>query len=154
MENINSTTQPFKTLQIVHGAQCLSVILFLAITVILNGNKGHIAVEPNDSPLLYIALVIAIGAPFLSNNLYQKKVAKIDLSAPLSKKFPEYTSACIIRYALLNGAGLLNIVVWFTTRNLIAAIVSAGLIAVLIIIRPTKNRITHILQISYPETLN
>jgi hypothetical protein len=154
MENTNQNTQPFLTLQIIHGALCLGVTLFLAVTLLLNGSKGHSDIQPNDSPLLYVAVLMAVIFPFISNLLYQKTFGGIDLSAPLSKKFPQYISACIMRYALIEGAALFNVVVWFLTHNFICAVVAAALVLYLISIRPVKNKVASLLQVSYPETLD
>lgn len=154
MNTIEPTTSRFKTLQIVHGALCTGVILFLIITTFLRQGKGHIAVEASDSPLLFVAVVLAVVAPFLSKYLYQKQLNAIDLTSPLDKRFPQYISACIIRYAVMDAAALFNVVIWYLTGSLIAAIVAGALILLLIALRPRKALVTHILQINYPETLD
>lgn len=153
MNNSNQNTQPFKTLQIIHAALCAGLIMFLAVTLFLNGGKWHTDITAHDVPLFYVAITFVVGMPFLSNLMYQKKLALVDLKAPANTKVVQYTTACIIRYALIEGAALFNVVAWFVTGNLILAIVAGALILFMIALRPVKSKVMTILQISYPDTL-
>jgi hypothetical protein len=66
----------------------------------------------------------------------------------------KYQSACIVRYAMIEGAALFNVVVWFLTGNSTTAFVAAALIGLMIAVRPVKSKIVTLLQVSYPDTLD
>ncbi|RKR81168.1 hypothetical protein BDD43_1312 [Mucilaginibacter gracilis] len=153
MENVKPTSQPFRALQFVHGALCAGAILFLAFTMVLNGKKGHTEITHTDQYVLYIAIALALTMPFLSYMIFFNKVAKIDKAAPLSERITRYTSACIVRYATLQGVALFNLATWFATKNLILAAVGGAIILFLIVLRPVKRKVMADLQINYPDTL-
>lgn len=154
MDNTTPTAQPFKTLQILHLAMCMAVILFLATTLIKNNGKGHTDIRPHDTVMLCVAIAFAIVLPLLSQMMYQKKLAEIDMAAPLNTRIAQFTTACLIRYAVLEAAGLFNVVVWYVTGNLILAITGGAIIVLMIALRPVKNKVINTLQISYPDTLD
>jgi hypothetical protein len=146
--------QSFKVLQIIHGAFCVSVTLFLVITFVLNTNHPHFNIEPKDVPLLYIGVIFAAGIPLLSVSLYQRQMSTIDYAAPVKQKLAQYTTASILRFAPIEGAALFNVVIWFITGNLVSAVAAVVLILYMISLRPVKSKVTSLLQISYPETLD
>jgi hypothetical protein len=152
----NKNASPFKVLQIIHGALCLGPTLFLAVTTFLNSQHAgsRNGVTPNSNILIYIAVIFAAMLTLMSNFLYHKIVQTIDLSLPLNQKFMKYQSACIVRYAMIEGAALFNVVVWFLTGNSTTAFVAAALIGLMIAVRPVKSKIVTLLQVSYPDTLD
>lgn len=153
MTNTTQQHQPFKTLQIIHGALIMGMVLFLVLTSSINENQAHTTIEPNDIPFLYIALIAAIAAPIVSNFIFRKKIFEINNRASLTTKFKRYVSACIVRYALVEGTTLLSIVVSYITGNILASVIAVALIIYMIMIRPIKRKVITDLNITDPETM-
>jgi len=143
----------FITLQIIHAALCLGPTLFMLVGFSITPNK-HSDIQPADSPLLYIAAITAIGMVFISNFLFNKQVAQIDFMAPVQQRFLQYQTACIVRYAPLEGAALFNVVVFILSGSYISLAFGAIVIAFMILNRPTRPGVTEALKISFPDTLD
>ncbi|EHQ27272.1 hypothetical protein [Mucilaginibacter paludis] len=153
---MNNNQQPpsFKVIRIIHIALCTGSTLFLVVASSIKPGPVHTAIEPGDIPLLYVAVALAAMMAFVSGFLYHKKLAEINFSAPVSNRLTQYMSACIMRYAPLEGAALFNTAVWLLTGNLIAAMVAVAVILYLISARPVKSKIISDLKITYPDTLD
>lgn len=147
-------TSQFKTLQILHAALCVGPAIFLGLAFFVNTNQ--LVWFPNaekGSTINFIGIGFAIFGVLLSTLLYRSLLSKIDTSLPLSKKFPKYTSAFIVRCALLEGAALFNTAVFMVTGCLINAIISALLMVLLISLRPERQKLVDDLKIQYPDIL-
>ena len=149
-------TQPqFKTLQIITFALCGGVALFLAVTFLIIKRELTLLPDGEETPVLnYIALAMAVASVLLSNVLFQAALAKIDTGLPLNKKFPMYTSAYIVRFALLEGAGLFNVVVFLLSGALINAFIAGVLIVLMLTLRPQRQKTIDDLKVYYPDTLD
>jgi DMSO reductase anchor subunit len=143
----------FTTLQIIHGALCLGPTLFAVVSYSITPNT-HSDIRPNDSVLLYVAAFMALSMVFVSNFLFNKQLAVIDFTAPVKQRLLQYQTACIVRYALLEGAALFNVVVFLLTGNYISLAIGAAMIVFMVTIRPTRPVVTEALKISYPDTLD
>ncbi len=143
----------FTTLQIIHGALCMGVALFACVSFSIAPNK-HSDIQTADSPLLYVAAIMAISMVGISNVLYNKQLSKIDFSAPVKQRFMQYQTASIIRLAPLEAAALFNIVSFLLSGSYISLAIAVALLIYMIMLRPTKEAVTEALKISYPDTLD
>ncbi|MDT3403453.1 hypothetical protein [Mucilaginibacter terrae] len=144
----------FKTLQIITLALPIGISLFLAVSFLIN--QLELVMLPNNeqnSVLNYIGLGLAAVSFLISNILFQKQLSKIDTSAPIIKKFGLYTSAYIVRFALLEGAGLFNVVVFLLTGVLLNALIAAAIILFMLASRPQRQKTIDHLKVYYPDTL-
>lgn len=107
----------------------------------------------NQAMLMYVAIAMAVSLPFAGSFLFNKRVGGINMAQPLSRRLTQYITASIIRFALIEGAGLFNIVVALLSGNMIPKLVSVMLILFLIVLRPIKTEVAETLQVTYPETL-
>jgi len=80
----------------------------------------------------YVYLMIPIAAVFMGNLLFKKQLQKVDPRLTLKEKLPTYQAACIIRWAILEGAALLLL---FLKREFI--IIGLFLILYLAFLRPS-----------------
>lgn len=145
----------FKALQIVHIALCTGATLFLAVVLFLRSNMpGQQIVESNNDVLNYVALGFGVGMIVLSQILFKTMFARIDLSSPIGKKFPQYTSAFIVRAALVEGATILNVVTVMLSGSYLNLGMAVLLLLVLISMRPQKQRVVEELKIYYPDNLD
>lgn len=156
MEKLNQSTKQFKTLRSIHTSICISVSLFLMVTLVLNWRNPntviHAGVKDDDEPILYVAIAFAIVAPFMGKYVYKKYLRGLDFSSPTIQKFSQYMSAWLIRYTILTFVGLFNVAVWFLTSNLIALVFGALIIAYMSMLRPVKNKAIATLKISKQES--
>lgn len=143
-----------KTLQIITLALPAGIIMFLAVSFLVNTQPLIVLPANEQSPVLtYIALAMAVASVFLSNVLFQNALSKIDTGLPLRKKFPLYTSAYIVRFALLEGAGLFNVTVFLLTGVLLHALIAAVIILLMLVLRPQRQKTIDDLKVYYPDTL-
>jgi hypothetical protein len=151
-----SNQQPqFKSLQIITLALPAGIILFLVVTFLI-GQK-EFALLPHDeqsSVLNYMALGMAAAMLLVSNFIFQKLLARIDTALSASKKLPMYVQAYIVRFALLESAGLFNVVVFLLTGVLLNALVAIGIILLMLTTRPTRQKTIDDLKVYYPDTLD
>jgi len=150
----NSQPQ-FKSLQIITLALPAGIALFLAVTFLII--KIELTLLPNgeqSNVLNYIALGMAVVCVFVSDFLFKNTLAKIDTGLPVNRKFPMYTAAYIIRFALLQGAGLFNVVVFLLTGVLMNALIGAAIILLMLVLRPQRQKTIDDLKVYYPDTLD
>jgi hypothetical protein len=155
MSNPNRKPVNFKSLHIVHAALCAGVILFLITAVFIN-QQALIMVPANDnnSIIIYIAIVMAVVSTILGYILFNIVVSKIDTSVPVNQKLPKYLSACIVRYALIEGGALFNVAVFLITGCLINAGIAAILALLMISLRPQRQQFITDLKVNYPESID
>jgi membrane-associated HD superfamily phosphohydrolase len=143
----------FKALQIIHGALCTGITLFILLSFFKAQNK-HADIQPGDSPLLYIAIAIALALVFFSHFIFYKHLVQIDFSTPLKDRLMQYQTACIKRFALLEGAAIINVVSFLLSGSYISLIIAVTILLHMVAKRPTKPNVIAALQINYPETLD
>lgn len=141
-----------KPLKIIHGAFCLSILLFA--TVVCFVNKDLLVFDftlshsnTNFSILSFIAVIFTVLAMNLGTYLFNKIIERIDLSASSSEKFAKYQTAFIIKCALLESTALFSLVMCLITFNFYFIIVAAFPLVALWLIKPTAEKIDEALQI-------
>ncbi len=143
-----------RSIQIVHLALIIGVTLFMVISFVNNANR--LALLPDDEThmtLVYVACGMAVLSVIVSSALYNNLLGKIDTSSPLSQKLPQYFSASITRWALLEGAALFNVVVFLLSGSLLNVGLAILLLALMGNLRPSRQKVTDELKISYPDVL-
>lgn len=130
--------EKIKTLKIIHLAICAGMILayLFAGNFSIEQLKGK-TINSDD----FIFLTIPIIAFFLSNFIFKTQLKQIDSRLDIEVKLPLYQSACIIRWAILEGAAFL---ILFMKSDLL--IIGIILISYLIYLRPTDRKIINDLK--------
>lgn len=142
----------FQPLRIVHAAILGASLLFLGIVrfVLLDAQTIDGAVIEEDY-LLYVPAAVMLAGIVLSEWLFQLRVKKAREFPELAGKLNEYRSACIIRWALLEGATFFAIV-WFVLHYdryfMAMALVGMALIA---FSRPTPEKTAKNLHLNETE---
>lgn len=131
MDSITLTKQ-LKTIQIIHFALCLGVIVFYAI--LGEFSMDQLTLENIDSESL-VYLAIPIVAIALSEFQYKQLLNQADPNLKLEENLGKYQTASIVRWAILEGAALLLLVLvpQFTILGVL-------LLLYLIYVRPTESR--------------
>ncbi|MEO0734147.1 MAG: hypothetical protein AAFZ52_15030, partial [Bacteroidota bacterium] len=142
MESIK--TEDFKTLNILVYALMAGMTLFTCVVLFLvTGDQGI-----GDGPIFgeiqdlgFVAL-FAVVCVTMSRVLYQKLLDNLPREdrQDYNKAFSVYRSANILRYALLEGPGLMACVFALLTGNLQLLLVTAFLLAVMWMVRPSAEQ--------------
>lgn len=144
----------FKTLQIIGFALPAGAALFLLVGFMLNQDKLALLPDDNNSAVCYIALAFGVGSSIMSNVIFNGILQKIDTSVLAKEKFPKYVAAYIIRLSLIEGAALFNAVAFLLSACLLNAGMAIGLIALMLSIRPQRQKTIDDLKVYYPDTLD
>ncbi len=125
--------EKLKTLKMIHIAMCIGLVLvYFFLGEIDSIDK---LLSPKMDATNYIYLSIPIIAYILSNLLFKLQLKNINLKLDFEEKYPFYQTASLIRWAVLEGAAFL---ILFLQKELI--VFGILIIAYLILIRPTENR--------------
>lgn len=125
--------EKIKTLKIIHFGLCAGLgVSYFIIGDLLHLENLHLPDVTADA-LIYIA--IPIMAIFLSNFLYKLQLKQIDKKKTLDENFAAYQTACIIRWAVIEGAAFM--LLFIKPDFIIFGIV---LIAFLIFLHPSEDR--------------
>lgn len=140
---------PVRALQIVYVALLAGQLLFAIIAFVLVKTgffAGMIALAV-EKILQTIYVVAAINAIWIAFYLFKKKIEQARQILSLNEKFTVYRSACITKYALLEGANLLSLIFFLVTANYIFFIFAVVLIFVFMTLNPIRQRIKFDLQL-------
>lgn len=143
-----------KTMIILHAALLVGQVLFAVISfaVVFLGNTPNSSLGNYSNILILISVLTALGGYFISNIVFQKKLAHIKNStASLAEKLEYYRSASIIRWALIEFATLLSIVLFLVTHNFIILAVAVVLIVIFFSKKPSLQMVATDLGISEME---
>ena len=146
-----STNREFRQLQVLFFAMLIGQLIFMAVITYLlwedGGEPAYLLGESRDvmAAGAYMAAVIFI-ARFI-DGMWKKQIATMQrLERP---SFGHYRSTVILRLAILEGAGLLTVILAFTTRNPILLLATALGLMAFWSARPTEEEF----QERYDETL-
>ena len=127
--------EKIKTLQIIHLGICAGTIIAYFIV-------GDISLETLNIPAIdsnsILYLVIPVLAFVLTSILFKAQLKQIDPKLKLEDKLPVYQAASIMRWAVLEGAAFL--ILFIKPEFILFGIL---LIAYLLYLRPTEERITN-----------
>lgn len=133
-------TQKIKALKLIHVAICAGMIVayIFAGQFTIEQLKGQ-AIGTDD--LVY--LTIPVAAFLLSNFLFRARLKQVDPRLRIEEKLPDYQTASLIRWAILEGGAFL---ILFMKPDLL--IFGILLILYLIYLRPTEQKIVSDFQSS------
>lgn len=148
---MNNASLAFSSFKIMHRAMFVGQLVFLCVLFFLVYRK---MVSPplaaQDKIFQVIAVVFSAVAFFAGNALFKKRLAVIkeDIDPTLKEKFEKYRSACIIQWALLEGAVLFCGICFFLTGNYAFLALAAVLALLFMLQAPDKNKMALQLELS------
>lgn len=128
-------TEKIKALQIIHLGICAGTII--AYYIIGDLTLESLNIPPIDSSSI-VYLIIPVLAIVLSSILFKTQLKQINPKLKLEDKLPIYQTASIMRWAVLEGAAFLILIL--KPEFILFGIL---LILYLIFLRPTEERITN-----------
>lgn len=152
MENNQSiafTPKSFiQRITIIYLALIIGQLLFAGVSYTLV-ETNFLSFDFGSDVFVMLVPAIAVSGAFASNFIYTKKINELTSLESLKDKVMGYQTACIIRFALLEGPALLGIVYYMQTGNLLFLIIAGALIVYFITLRPTKEKIETDLNFSF-----
>lgn len=139
-----------KILKIIHIALVLGLVIF-GIVAYFSGEGSVTQFTMEGDFYIYLVPSIAILAYFGSKLVFKQELSKIDKSATLAQKFAKYQAASILKFALIEGAALLALVAFMSTRYSLYFTIALCLVAYLAFQNPTKNKLITDLQLKPDE---
>jgi hypothetical protein len=100
-------SQKLKTLQIIHLSICAGVILGY---VILGDFSPEVLQMPIVDSNSIIYAIIPLIAFVFSSFIFRSQINKIDAKVSFDEQFPMYQTASIVRWAILEGAAFVLLI--------------------------------------------
>lgn len=135
-----------KTLSNLHLG-ILATPLILAAFLYFKTQKAHLSFSYSDDIFLAIVPVIAIAGIFLGDFLFRKLATSITPTMGLKEKLTRFQTACIISYAMLEGAAIFSFVIFYNTQNVTYLLIGSFLLFYLYLKRPTKDKVLYQLNL-------
>ncbi|AXG70384.1 hypothetical protein KORDIASMS9_02623 [Kordia sp. SMS9] len=135
-----------KTLTVIHFALVAGLTLFAGVILYLDRDKLNFAFDTEDT-LLLIFPIIAISALSASKIVVKQLLEKAKKTEDLKKMLPQYQTACIVKYVLIEGPAMFGIIFFMITSNAAFVAISGALIAFLMLQRPTKSKVEQELEL-------
>jgi len=138
--------------QVICLALIIGQLLFAAISVYLV-NSGAMNIGDTGLNEVFLILVPVITLSSISGGFYyfSSKIKLIKDKTDLNGKLAEYRSAQIVRWALLEGPSFFSIVVYLITSNYLFLSIAVTIIAIFILLFPTREKFEKDLELSWEE---
>lgn len=140
-------------MQVIHTAFCAAIAGFAIVALILRKERIHLdlSFDKNDPyfPLFPILAVISVAVGFY---MFNKQVRSLDPLLTGDDKIAAYQTAFIVRCAFIEAPALLNVVAFLIYGNMVYLIVVAAVLAVFVLIRPTKQHVIDTTGLQFPDT--
>lgn len=142
----------FKTLQVMHKAFVMGMVLFVAIAIVLNvtGTMAQ-AAKSFDRTLQVIALLLAAGLPALGFSLFNKRVASLGEIADVHGRAAAYKSVTVLRWALIEMPALFAVVCFLLTGNYAYIALAIALVFVFAATNPSKTKVVFQMRLNDEE---
>jgi len=151
--NTKQTPKGFmKTFSIVHFGLAAGVLALGLVQFSIKDIVPTSEIDQED-PMIYIFPIVGLAGIFVGNLLFKQLLPKLKSETLLSKKLMGYQTANIIRWALIEGPPLLNIIWFGSTGNSLFLAVGGTLFVYLLWLRPAKQKTIQELELK-GELLN
>jgi hypothetical protein len=140
----------FTKLRILFFALLFGQTLFASIAYFIFGME-EVPIGASTDTLVYVAVFASISAIGLGYTLKPKLIKTAASKTKLENKLAAYTSACTVQWAVLEGANLLNIVIFIVTSNRISLVFFLAILLVYIPTRPDLKKIAEELNLNREE---
>ena len=139
------------TLRIINLALIVGQLIFAGIIIFLIDNGNSPLLEEYNNLFLSIAFIFTFGAIFASNSIYKSKLKGILPGKTVFEKLQAYRVAIILKYGILEGAGMFSIMACFIIGNFLFLIFLAAIVAAFLFSTPSVDKIVLELKLSDRE---
>lgn len=149
-EKAKSPKNILKTLITIHYGYSVAVLAFATFSFLISDDP-IMSFNDSDDLFLYLAPLFAVGGISASVFLFKTQLKRIYEKETLEEKLIAYQSSHIIRIALIEGPAFLSIVIFMISNNLFYLIIALVLLAYLISLRPTSDRVKQDLNLNFQQ---
>jgi hypothetical protein len=146
-----TSKQYFQTMNLVYYMQVVSLLLFGIVVMFLIMRSSKADAPADDAQWVYVLPIVLIVALGTSYFLFRAMVSKIEPALKLQDKLPRYSSAVIVRSALLELPGLFSGIVAYMTFEIFYLGATFLIMVAMIIMRPSRQAVTEDLNLSQKE---
>lgn len=134
--------EKIKTLKIIHLALCSGLIVAYVVLGKITSLDALKLPEIDNNSIVY--LLIPFMAFSVSNVLFKLQLKKVNPKVSIEENLPVYQTACIMRWAILEGAAFMLLIL--KKEFIVFGILS---IVYLLLLHPTGDKIKKDLNISH-----
>lgn len=145
-------SQYFRALQILFFALLIGQISVVIVLYIVHTPVESEGVQDDKTFMLILTVALALlsGFAFFMN---RKKLESARAQTTLKEKLADYRSACIIKWAPLEGGALISAVLFFVTGNVFFLSFAATMIAFFATQFPSRQRLINELDLTANEQM-
>ena len=138
-----------RALQLVYFA-LLQGVLFFMFLIYFQTDDSFYDLNLSDSKIL-TGIIVVLAALFLSFYLYAYLLKNISAVKGIENKLEKYTSAFIVKMAILEGGSFFNLVMYMISGNKAFLIFAAVLLLAMMMSFPGIDKIENALDLSMGE---
>jgi hypothetical protein len=151
----NAVKATLRATQVLCLALMMGVVAFvLVMLLVLQINGPSLGEEVNNVRDIFLVAAGGIGLAcfFVARIMYKRKMSEIGLfSGTLDKKMEQYRAAMLIYMALLEGAALFSIIVYFMVGIPLVLIITAAMLLAMFVKYPFIKRVNNELNLDWQE---
>ena len=151
MNESNSPKQRFLVLQIMHFALTMGQVMFAGVVLFLLSDGLSQSEGETDIVFTGVALAVLAGGLAASHFLSNWHIGNMPKEASLLSKIAHYQTAQLIKFALMEGPGLLCTVFLLLTGAYFFLMLSGAIIVLFVLFRPTISRMINDLELEKEE---
>jgi len=141
----------FSTLRILHLAICFGTLVVLVAFYFVGKNQTDSPLAQGNQMMVYIFPIMAASVGGMSVFLFKQFLAKTEQAKDLTSKLNQYRVACIVKWALLEGAAIMLALGFFMSKQILFLALGAGVLAFLVIQQADKNTFKTDVKLSSEE---
>lgn len=134
-----SNTNFIKTLQLIYTFLIASVVIFALYVAYWQKDLLFFSVK-EEKTFLYLAILVAFAGNLASKFMYNKQINQIFLNHSFKEKKVKYTSANIVKIALLEAPAIMCIMFVLQSGNSFYFILVAILMFMMVLSFPSKSK--------------
>lgn len=138
--------QYMRSLKLVHFALLFGMIIFAGVVYYVNPSTRFDYTE--TGVFIFAVPIIMILGILLGNLIFNKLVIRTYKQKSLKTKLDNYLSALIIKFAFVEGPGLLSLVGYLLTGNLIYLFLAIILVIYFLTLTPSKSSLIDALRLT------
>jgi hypothetical protein len=131
-----------RDLTALHLALCLGCAAFMGVTIYL-WSTGMVPLSGEEAvpELSVLALVAGVLLPALAMLLFRQRIRALPLGAPFGELATGVRAACILHWALIEGALFFDLIVFMLQADTLHLGVSLALLALLVLRAPSERKL-------------
>lgn len=127
-----------------------SGIVVMGIALWISGGMQD-EIPAGQSWLRYAAPVSGMAMLFLAHRLFKTRLEEARNQTELYKKLAHYRSALLVRYLVLDGAAIINLIGFYLSGDLLFFFLAGVVLLLFVLYRPTVAKLCKDLELNSAE---